>query len=96
MDRSWIDRWIVDEVISVEYREGVEYFCDFAFGNVALYIKDELVVLTIDVAIEKYLIGIRLLSIYIRVNLYSSTSIGTYMKKYEKKLQGLEASRIGT
>ena len=31
-----MDHQIVDDEISIEYREGVKYFCDFAFENVAL------------------------------------------------------------
>ena len=50
------------------------------------FIKDRLIVLVIDVAIEKYLIGIQLLSIYIRVNFYPTTSIGTSMGRCGKKL----------
>ena len=36
MDHSWMDRRVVDGVISAKYKEGAEYFCDFIFKNVAL------------------------------------------------------------
>ena len=36
MDRSWTNRRAVDGEISTEYREGVEYFYDFIFENMAL------------------------------------------------------------
>ena len=36
MDRSWMDHRVVDGMISAKYKEGVEYFNDFAFENAAL------------------------------------------------------------
>ena len=74
-----MDRRVVDEVISTEYKEDVEYFCDYAFENMALLHQGKFIVLVKDVAIEKYLIGIQWLSIYIGVVLCPTTSIGTYM-----------------
>ena len=56
---SWMDRRVVDEVISTEYKEDVEYFCDYAFENMALLHQGKFIVLVKDVAIEKYLIGIQ-------------------------------------
>ena len=41
-------------MISIEYRESVEYY-DFAFENVALLHQERALALVTDVAIEKYL-----------------------------------------
>ena len=60
------------------------------------YIKGRLVTLVRDMAIEKYLIGIQWLSIYIGVDLYPTTSIDTCMVRHERHLQGLELSRTET
>ena len=58
MDRSWMDRRVLDGEISIEYRKGVEYFCDFFLRIRHSYIKDRLIALVTNLTIEKYLIGI--------------------------------------
>ena len=48
------------------------------------YIKDGLVALITDIIIKKYLIGIQLLSICIKIDLCPTTSIGTRMRRQKK------------
>ena len=87
---------MINRLIFAEYKEGVEYFYDFAFKNTALLYQGWAYFPCNDVAIKKYLIGIQFISIYIRVDLCPTTSIGSYMERRRRKLQGLEASKTGT
>ena len=91
-----MNRRVVDRMISAKYREGIEYSCDLLLGMRHSYIKDGFITLITDVVIDKYLIGIQLLSICIRVDLCPTTSIGTCMERCERKLQGLKLNRIWT
>ena len=96
MDHSWMDRRVVDWMISSEYRKGVEYFCDFAFGNAALLHQRR------D-RCPCNRCGNR--EIFerdtITVHLYQNEFLPNYKYWYphgeiEKKLLGLEVSRTGT
>ena len=96
MDLSWMDHRVVNGEIFIEYKEGVEYFCDFIFKNAALLHQSRA-----HCPCNRYgnreIFDRDIINIYcIRVDLCPIISIGTYIERHGRKLQGLEPSRTWT